>query len=137
MARRRKGEPRHIFQPSSGTYTPRVKAANSDGVWNEEGIALKIEVKPAWYASALMKALYVILGAAPLLLGVRYTLWRMERHHIVELDRISSNKEKEMYRSKLSFFTVVAHEIRTPVSLIIAAGEDFGVAGKIQPGCER
>ncbi len=102
-----------------GTYTLRVKAANSDGVWNEEGIALKIEVKPAWYASALMKALYVILGAALLLLGVRYTLWRMERHHIVELDRISSNKEKEMYRSKLSFFTVVAHEIRTPVSLII------------------
>ena len=40
-----------------GTYTLRVKAANSDGVWNEEGIALKIEVKPAWYASALMKAL--------------------------------------------------------------------------------
>lgn len=102
-----------------GDYVLKVKAANGDGVWNEEGIALRIVVKPAWYASALMKALYVIIGVVVLLLGVRYVLWRMQRNHIIELDRISSNKEKEMFRSKLNFFTVVAHEIRTPVSLII------------------
>ncbi len=102
-----------------GSYTLRVKAANSDGVWNEEGVALKIVVKPAWYASALMKALYVIVGVALLLLVVKLIVKRMERDHINELDRISSNKEKEMFRSKLNFFTIVAHEIRTPVSLII------------------
>ncbi len=102
-----------------GTYTLHVKAANGDGVWNEEGISLKIVVKPAWYASVWMKTLYVIIVVALLLLAVRFVLWRMERNHIVELDRISSNKEKEMFRSKLNFFTVVAHEIRTPVSLII------------------
>ena len=28
---------------SSGSYTFRVKAANKDGVWNEEGISLKIK----------------------------------------------------------------------------------------------
>lgn len=102
-----------------GNYTLHVKAANSDGIWNEEGIKLNIVVKPAWYASALMKALYVILGVALLLLIVHLIVKRMERDHIIELDRISSNKEKEMFRSKLSFFTIVAHEIRTPVSLII------------------
>ena len=102
-----------------GTYTLRVKGANDDGVWNDEGISLKIVVKPAWYVSAWMKTLYVIIVVALLLLAVRFVLWRMERNHIVELDRISSNKEKEMFRSKLNFFTVVAHEIRTPVSLII------------------
>ena len=103
----------------AGTYTLRVKAANSDGVWNEDGISLRIRVKPAWYLSTIMKALYVIAGAVLLILCIRYVLWRMERNHISELDRISSNKEKEMFRSKLKFFTVVAHEIRTPVSLII------------------
>lgn len=102
-----------------GFYTLRVKGANSDGVWNKEGISLKIVVRPAWYASTFMKILYLVIGIASLLLGVRYVLWRMERNHIIELDRISSNKEKEMFRSKLKFFTVVAHEIRTPVSLII------------------
>lgn len=102
-----------------GTYTLHVKAANSDGVWNEEGVTLKIVVRPAWYVSTLMKFLYVIAGLALLLLAVKLVLKRIERNHIVELDRISSNKEKEMFRSKLNFFTIVAHEIRTPVSLII------------------
>ncbi len=102
-----------------GSYTLRVKGANSDGVWNDEGIALRIIVHPAWYASAIMKIVYYVLGAALLLLLVRLVVRRMQRAHIKELDRISSNKEKEMFRSKLNFFTIVAHEIRTPVSLII------------------
>lgn len=102
-----------------GTYTLRVKGSNADGVWNDEGISLKIVVKPAWYATAIMKTIYILIGLAVLLLGVRYIVWRMERNHMIELDRITASKEKEMYRSKLSFFTIVAHEIRTPVSLII------------------
>lgn len=104
---------------SPGTYTLHVKGANSDGVWNDEGIRLKIVVRPAWYMSTLMKLLYVMIGLALLLFVVKLVLKRIERNHIVELDRISSNKEKEMFRSKLNFFTIVAHEIRTPVSLII------------------
>lgn len=65
-----------------GTYTLRVKAANSDGVWNEEGITLQIIVKPAWYLSTLMKFLYVIIGLAVLLVVVKLILKRMERAHI-------------------------------------------------------
>ena len=34
-----------------GTYYFRLKAANSDGVWNEEGITLKIVIKPPFYAT--------------------------------------------------------------------------------------
>lgn len=102
-----------------GTYTFRVKAANADGVWNDEGISLKIEVKPVWYLSTLMKLLYLVCILGFILLATRYVLWRMEKSHASELERISNNQEKEMFRSKLKFFTVVAHEIRTPVSLII------------------
>ena len=103
-----------------GTYTFRLKGANSDGVWNDEGISMNIVVKPVWYQSTFMKLLYLVLVLALVMLGLRYVLWRMERHHVKELERISDNKEKEMFRSKLNFFTVIAHEIRTPVSLIIA-----------------
>ncbi|MCS6808215.1 MAG: ATP-binding protein [Candidatus Kapabacteria bacterium] len=34
---------------SGGTYVFRVKAANSDGVWNEEGASLRIIILPHWY----------------------------------------------------------------------------------------
>lgn len=42
---------------SEGTYTFRVKAANSDGVWNEEGAAMIIKIHPpiwrTWWAYIL------------------------------------------------------------------------------------
>ena len=34
-----------------GDYTFRVKAANSDGIWNENGPVLKILILPPWYAT--------------------------------------------------------------------------------------
>lgn len=103
----------------AGKYTFRVKGANSDDVWNEEGISLTVEICPAWYATVWMKLLYVFLVMAGLLWILKYFLRRSDRLHKKELDRIADNQEREMYRSKLSFFTVVAHEIRTPVSLIM------------------
>ncbi len=102
-----------------GKYTLRIKGANSDDVWNEEGISLPIEIRPAWYASIWMKIIYGVLIVAALLWIIKSFLRRSDKLHKKELDRIANNQEKEMYRSKLSFFTVVAHEIRTPVSLIM------------------
>ena len=39
-----------------GEYTFRVVAANSDGVWNEQGATLKIVVRPAFYQTGLFFA---------------------------------------------------------------------------------
>jgi ligand-binding sensor domain-containing protein len=36
-----------------GRYTFRVKASNSDGVWNEEGTSLSITIMPPWYQTSL------------------------------------------------------------------------------------
>ena len=32
-----------------GSYTFRVKGSNSDGVWNEQGVALQLTILPGWY----------------------------------------------------------------------------------------
>ena len=52
-----------------GTYTLRLKAANSAGVWNEEGVSLKITVIPpfweTWmFRAALILALVSLAGGA-------------------------------------------------------------------------
>lgn len=102
-----------------GKYTLHVRASNNDGTWNEEGVQLKIRVKPVWYASWWMRTICILLILALIILWYRRNVKRREETHRQELERISSNKEKEVYRAKLGFFTIVAHEIRTPVSLII------------------
>lgn len=44
-----------------GKYTFRVKAANNDGVWNEEGIALQIRVLPPWYRTILFYIIVILV----------------------------------------------------------------------------
>lgn len=101
-----------------GSYTLRVRGSNDDNVWNEEGIALSVKVLPPWYLALPMKIFYLLIALAAVFASVRYLLYRNNRLHRRELARISQNKEKEVFQAKLEFFTIVAHEIRTPLSLI-------------------
>lgn len=51
-----------------GKYTFRVKAANNHGVWNEEGISLKIIIKPPWYLSKWFIILVILMFSMLLML---------------------------------------------------------------------
>lgn len=46
---------------SPGEYVFRVKASNSDGVWNEKGAYLYITVRPPWYATKAAYTLFVLI----------------------------------------------------------------------------
>ena len=63
--------------PSS--YTFRVQAANNDGVWNDEGAALKFELRPHFYQTAWFYALLVLASAGILVLLLRLRIRRAER----------------------------------------------------------
>jgi signal transduction histidine kinase/ligand-binding sensor domain-containing protein len=49
-----------------GAYRFRVKACNSDGVWNETGASLDFEVPPAFFQTKWFAALCIIFSAATL-----------------------------------------------------------------------
>lgn len=108
-----------------GDYTFRVKASNNDRVWNEAGISLPIHIAPRWYNSWPMKATYIILVVCFIGLVAYIIMKRNDRRHHEELERVKSAKEREVYEAKLNFFTTIAHEIRTPVSLIIGPLESI------------
>lgn len=103
----------------AGRYTLRVQASNNDGVWNPEEAQLDIIVSPPWYLSWWMVIFYVLLAC-----GAAYGAYRIVIRNALkargrEIARLKADREKEMFNAKLSFFTIIAHEIRTPVSLII------------------
>lgn len=103
----------------AGTYTFYVKASNNDNVWNEEGTSLRIVVHPPFYLSPPFKILYFILSAVLAFCLFRFLLSRKERIHLKEIELLNAGKDKEIHNAKIHFFTTIAHEIRTPVSLII------------------
>lgn len=51
---------------SPGEYVFRVKGSNNDGVWNEEGVSVKLIITPPWYETIWFKgfaALSLVSGA--------------------------------------------------------------------------
>ena len=102
-----------------GTYTFLVKATNNDGVWSEHVARLIIEVHPPYWWSIYAKILYVVLFVVLITAFVRFRLYMNNRRHRKEIERLNEAKQEEMRRARTEFFTTIAHEIRTPVSLII------------------
>lgn len=99
----------------AGQYTFRVKAANGDGIWNEAGITLPIKVLPP-----IWRSYPFLIGYFAILLSLLFLyLRRLKRRHRNEIANISIEKEKEIYSTKLNFFSHIVHEIRTPLTLIL------------------
>ena len=104
---------------SAGTYTFCVRATNNDGVWSDNVAKLRIRVEPPLWWSWWAKLFYLALAGALIWWYVHYRLRRAEQSHRQELQRMKDEQEKEQREARLKFFTMIAHEIRTPVSLII------------------
>lgn len=103
----------------AGTYVFKVKATNNDGIWSNREASLKITIHPPFYWSTASKILYFILVCIALTFFIRFLLKRTEKKHTAEINQLNVSKEKEVHEAKIKFFTMIAHEIRTPVSLII------------------
>ncbi|GGA99357.1 ligand-binding sensor domain-containing protein [Puia dinghuensis] len=103
---------------ASGHYVFRVKASNSSGVWNEQEAKLSIEVLPPWWASLWACAFYIFFGGVCIWYAIRIYHRNVEEKNRRKIEHLERIKEKEIFNAKIEFFTNVAHEIRTPLTLI-------------------
>ena len=110
---------------SAGTYTLRVKATNNDGIWSTREARLRITVNPPLWWSWWAKLIYALVIVSLFWYYVHLRLRRAERMHQQELKQVREQNEQESREARLSYFTMIAHEIRTPVSLIIAPLEQM------------
>ena len=108
----------YFTELAPGEYTFMVKAANSSGKWKEKATMLKIEILPPFWASGSAYALYICLGSLILFFFIRNYHQQTEKKNRRKLNLLENEKEKEVYQAKIEFFTNVAHEIRTPLTLI-------------------
>jgi signal transduction histidine kinase/ligand-binding sensor domain-containing protein/DNA-binding response OmpR family regulator len=117
---------------SPGTYTFLVKATVDENNWNSEPASVKVVIRPPFYRTTLAYIIYILLLAALLYWGYRYIESYHRRRNEARLDRMKIKEEQEFYARKIEFFTVMAHEIRTPLSLIMAPLERLLTLNKWQ-----
>jgi len=109
----------------AGKYTFKVKASNNDNLWNENGNSIQIEILPPFWLSIPAKIFYLLLSFTAIYLIIRYYERLSKEKHNRQLANFKMEQEQKSYSSKIEFFTNVAHEIRTPVSLISAPLEEI------------
>ncbi|MGY0036629.1 triple tyrosine motif-containing protein [Pedobacter sp. NJ-S-72] len=103
----------------SGHYTFKVKATNQDGVWQNRYASIHIQVLPPWYKTWWAYTLYLIAAGGLVYLLIRYKENQNQLKYKIRITAIEAQKEKELHENKLSFFTNISHEFRTPLTLII------------------
>ncbi len=83
-----------------GTYTFRVKAANNDGIWNEEGTTLKIIKKPAYWETLGFQIGLFIITLLLFWASVKYYTRSIEKRNKV-LEKYNEDLNKEINQRKI------------------------------------
>lgn len=100
-----------------GLYRLVIKSSNGSGDW-KEACSLTIRILPPWWNSPLAYMVYGILLVVALVWLYLIAQRRMIRRQKLLIQKVEQEKERESYRAKIEFFTNIAHEIKTPLTLI-------------------
>ena len=106
-----------------GSYTLLAKASNNDGYWTSEPIRLQINVLPPPWKSWWAYSLYTCIILSLVFALIRFNKMRWKLTHDLEIEHMEKEQQQKLHHAKLNFFTNVAHEIRTPLTLIVSPVE--------------
>ncbi|MGB4083859.1 MAG: ATP-binding protein, partial [Bacteroidales bacterium] len=101
-----------------GNYTLQLRVSDENGIWSDVVREIAITVHPPFWLTG-----WAISGYIFLFLLVQFLIFnayrrREARRKEAALLEMKINQEKELQAYKIEFFTNVAHEFRTPLTLI-------------------
>jgi signal transduction histidine kinase/ligand-binding sensor domain-containing protein/CheY-like chemotaxis protein/AraC-like DNA-binding protein len=113
------GRTANYSELKEGNYVLRIRSTNTSGIWNTKELRLPIIVLPPWYRTwwFRLSMLLVVVGIMAALLYY----WDRERRikYKMKIAELKHQHELELNEKRLSFFTNISHEFRSPLTLII------------------
>jgi len=109
---------------SPGRYTLETQAISSSGTWSDAStLYLPIYVSPPWYFSIYAWIFYVLLFVFILWNFIRYQRKRMTLRFEADMNRQEMERLKSIDNFKNRFFAYIAHEFKTPLTIIMGASQ--------------
>lgn len=110
---------------NSGSYTFKVKASNSDGVWNENFKSISVIINSPWWRTPWAYVSYVALILLGLYAARRIEMNRAGLRNELKMREFEAKKQRELENIKSRFFANLSHEFRTPLTLIRGPVEEL------------
>lgn len=103
-----------LAQLPSGDYQLHVEALTHGGEVIASYPPISLQVLAPWYKTAWAYGLYVLFG-----LALVYTFYRIQIQRLLAL--ADKQRSEEMIAEKVKWFQKIAHEFRTPLTIIFGA----------------
>lgn len=105
---------------SPGKYYFRLRVSDENGIWSPVAKSIEITIHSPWWLTGWAIGFYVLFTMVVLLAIMAFlrkkTMTKKER----ALREMKQKQEEELHQHKIEFFTNVAHEFRTPLTVITA-----------------
>ena len=108
-----------------GNYTLKIKWSNGEGLWSKEISLMSLEVKQYLWLTAWAYLGYTAALSVIIFVFYRYRKNKLEIKHQLAVEHVLREKEEEIHQNRLGFFTNIAHELQTPLTLIMGSSERF------------
>ena len=114
-----------------GHYTFRVKACNNDGVWNNEGIAIEITIKPPFYRTWWFTGLSALLITLIIFVYIRIRTNTLVKQNILLEDKVNQ-RTSELQDKNIELTKTMDHLKSTQTQLI--QSEKMASLGQLTAG---
>ncbi|NIJ53367.1 hybrid sensor histidine kinase/response regulator transcription factor [Dyadobacter arcticus] len=115
-----------------GTYTLKLNASNTSGIWSPHFRLLNITIKPPVWATWWAYVIYTVTIAGIILWIFRIYVHRMKMNQLMLLKQAETEQLRAADEMKTRFFSNITHEFRTPLTLIMAPAEQLKMKLKDQ-----
>jgi signal transduction histidine kinase/DNA-binding response OmpR family regulator/ligand-binding sensor domain-containing protein len=110
-----------------GKYIFEVNASNTSGKWSRHSKSLSIEISSPWWKTWWAMLIYISLIGSSIAWFIRFKINQEIIKNEIKLKQKEALELRKLDAIKTRFFSNIAHEFRTPLSLILGPAEQMKI----------